>query len=165
MAIALVLFGRTKTPSVCAKNSVNRRNPVNAVADGLKRWWQKMAIKPNCRRCFYGGSFSPKAKLASCECENVTEPTIIKHDPLFDKDRRYVSRGSWSEECNCGQFIPHLSESEGDYELEAVYTFNTEFDCPFCGSAVYVWNIGIEETKLITCDECGKQIAVEGKGI
>ena len=124
-----------------------------------------MEIKPNCRRCFYGGSFSQKAQLASCKCANVTEPTIIKHDPLFGKDMQYVSRKNWSDECDCEHFIPHLSEAEGDYELEAVCTFNTSFDCPFCGNAVYVWNIGIEETAFITCDECGKQIAVDGKGI
>jgi predicted RNA-binding Zn-ribbon protein involved in translation (DUF1610 family) len=95
----------------------------------------------------------------------VTEPTVIGFDPLFKKERQYVSRKKWEDECDCEQFIPHLSESEGDYELEAVYAFNTEFDCPFCGSTVYVWDIGIEETAIITCDECGKQIAVEGKNI
>lgn len=58
-----------------------------------------------------------------------------------------------------------FKQSEGDYELEAVCAFNTEFDCPFCGETVYVYDIGIEETEIVTCDECGKQIAVEGKAI
>lgn len=124
-----------------------------------------MKIKPNCRRCFYGGSYNHNKQLASCECENVTEPTIINYDTMFKKERQYVSRKKWEDECDCEHFIPHLSEAEGDYELEAVYTFNTSFDCPFCGNTVYVWDIGIEETALITCDECEKLIAVEGKRI
>ena len=124
-----------------------------------------MKIKANCRRCFYGGVYDHDRQLASCECENLTEKAIIEFDPLFKKRRKYVSRKKWGDECDCEHFIPHLSEYEGDYELEAVYTFNTSFDCPFCGNTVYVFDIGIEETELITCDECGKQIAVEGKGI
>ena len=124
-----------------------------------------MKIKPNCKRCFYSGSFSTKAQLASCGCVNVTEPIIIRYDRLFDRDRQYVSRKNWGDECDCEHFIPQLSEAEGDYELEAVCAFNTSFDCPFCGNTVYVWDIGIEETLLITCDECEKQIAVKGKRI
>lgn len=124
-----------------------------------------MKNKPNCRRCFYGGAYNHNKQLATCECKNVTEPTIIDHDPLFNRERQYVSRKKWEDECDCEHFIPHLSEGEGDYELEAVCTFNTSFACPFCGNTVYVWNIGIEETALITCDECEKQIAVDGKSI
>ena len=124
-----------------------------------------MKIKPNCRRCFYGGLYDPNKQLAACECKDVTEPTIIDYDPLFKKERQYVSRKKWEEECDCEHFIPYLSEAEGDYELEATCTFNTSFDCPFCGNTVYVWDIGIEETAFITCDECEKQIAVQGKGI
>ena len=120
-------------------------------------------MKPNCQRCFYSGSYSSKAELASCRCENVTEQTIIKYDPLFKKERKYVPRKNWSDECDCEHFIPHLSEAEGDYELEPVCTFNTSFDCPFCGNTVYVWDIGINGTEIITCDECEKQIAVNGK--
>ena len=124
-----------------------------------------MKIKPNCRRCFYGGLYNHNKHLAACECKDVTEPTIIDYDPLFKKERQYVSRKKWEEECDCEHFIPYLSEGEGDYELEATCTFNTSFDCPFCGNTVYVWDIGIEETAFITCDECEKQIAVQGKGI
>lgn len=124
-----------------------------------------MAIKPNCRRCYYGGLFDHNRHLASCDCENVTEPTITAFDPLFKRERQYVSRKNWNDVCDCEQFIPHLSESEGDYELEPVCAYNTEFDCPFCGETVYVYDIGIEETEIVTCDECGRQIAVEGKAI
>lgn len=124
-----------------------------------------MIIKPNCQRCYYGGLYDPKAHLASCDCENVREQTVIQFDPLFKKERQYVPRKEWEDECDCEYFIPHLSESEGDYELEAVCTFNTSFDCPFCGNTVYVWDIGWGETEFITCDECEKEIAVEGKGI
>ena len=124
-----------------------------------------MKIKPNCQRCFYGGTYNHNEQLASCECENVTEPTTIKYDQLFGKERRYVSRKKWEDECACEHFIPHLSEANGDYELEAVCSFDTSFDCPFCNKTVYVWDIGIEETEIITCDGCKKQIAVEGKGI
>lgn len=122
-------------------------------------------MKANCRRCYYGGMYDHNRKLASCKCENVTEKAIIDFDPLFKKTRKYVPRKKWEEECDCEHFIPHLSEYEGDYELEAVCLFNTSFECPFCGNTVYVWGIGIEETEIITCDECEKQIAVEGKGI
>ena len=124
-----------------------------------------MNIKPNCRRCLYSGSYSRNEQLASCNCENVTEQTIIKQDPLFNKAQKYVLRKNWSDECDCEHFIPHLSESEGDYELEAICTFSTSFDCPFCGNEIYIYDIGIEETKIVTCDECEKEIAVQGKGI
>ena len=124
-----------------------------------------MKIKPNCSRCYHGGVYSPSEQLASCVCINVAEQTIVKFDPLFKKERQWVSRKEWEEECDCECFIPHLSEGDGDYELEPVCTFNTSFDCPFCGNTVYVWDIGIEETAIITCDECEKQIAVTGKAI
>ena len=122
-----------------------------------------MKIKPNCRRCFYAGVYSPSERLASCDCGNNTEQTIVKFDPLFKKERNWVYRKEWEEECDCEHFIPHLSEGEGDYELEAVCSFSTSFECPFCGNTVNVWDIGIEETAIIICDECEKQIAVEGK--
>ena len=124
-----------------------------------------MGIKASCRKCFYSGVYNPNKQLASCECKNVTEPTVVEFDELFRKERQYVLRKSWDEECDCECFVPSLSEDEGDYELEACCTFNTSFDCPFCGNTVYVWDIGIEETELITCDECGRQIAVHGKSI
>ena len=122
-------------------------------------------MKPNCQRCFYSGVYDPNAHLASCACENVTEQTVIKFDPLFKKERQYVSRKNWKDECKCEHFIPHLSESQGDYELEQVLTYNAVFDCPFCGNTVYVFDIGIETTEVITCDECEKQIAVNGKSL
>lgn len=124
-----------------------------------------MKIKPNCQKCFYGGAYDHAERLASCKCENVTEPTIIKYDPLFKKDRQYVSRKNWNDECDCEHFIPHLSEYDDDYELEPVCTYNAYFDCPFCGNAISVFDLGLEETEIITCDECEKQIAVEGKAI
>ena len=122
-------------------------------------------MKANCQRCYYGGVYSPSEQLASCDCENMAKQTIVKYDPLFKKERQWVSRKEWGEECDCQHFVPHLSEAEGDYELEPICAFNTSFDCPFCGNTVYVWEIGLEETVLITCDECEKQIAVQGKGI
>ena len=63
-----------------------------------------MKMKPNCRRCYYGGLYDHNRQLASCECENVTEPTIIAHDPLFNKERQYVSRKKWDEKCDCKHF-------------------------------------------------------------
>jgi DNA-directed RNA polymerase subunit RPC12/RpoP len=89
----------------------------------------------------------------------------MEFDTLFNKERQYVLRDNWEDECECENFIPKLSESNGDYELEAIYTFCTSFECPFCGSTVYVMDLGIEETAIITCDECGKHIAVKGKEI
>ena len=122
-----------------------------------------MRIKPNCQRCFYGGVYTPNKRLASCECDKVT--TINEYDPLFKKERQWVSREKWEEECDCKHFVPQLSEANGDYELEAVCTFNTSFECPFCGNTVYVWDIGFEETAFVTCDECERQIAVTGKSM
>lgn len=124
-----------------------------------------MKIKPNCRKCYYGAHYIQNKNLACCRCENVTEPTIIKFDPFFDREERYVKRVNWEDECDCEHFIPHLSESDGDYELEAVCTFQTSFACPFCGEEIDVYDLSIEETQIITCYECGKQIAVDGKGI
>lgn len=124
-----------------------------------------MKIKPNCQNCYYGGSYRPNESLASCEAPYPKEPTVIKFDELFKKERQYVKRKKWDDECDCKNFIPHLSESNGDYELEAVCTFNTSFDCPFCGENIDVYDIGIEETQIIKCDECGKEIAVDGKAI
>ena len=120
-----------------------------------------MKIDPNCQLCFYGGVYNHNKQLASCECEKVR--TITEYDPFFKKDRQWVPRQKWDEECDCGYFIPRLSEANGDYELEAVVTFNTSFECPFCGETVYVWNIGFEEIAFITCDECDRQIVVTGK--
>lgn len=122
-----------------------------------------MRIKPNCQRCFYGGTYNPTKQLASCECEKVT--TIIEYDPLFRKEREWVSRKKWEEECDCEHFIPLLSEADGDYELEAACTFSTSFECPFCGNTIYVWDIGFEEKTFIICDECGRKIAVTGKSM
>lgn len=124
-----------------------------------------MKIKPNCAKCYYGGAYKPNEQLASCKCENVSEPTIIKFDELFQRERQFVKRKDFYEECDCEHFIPHLSEADDDFELEAICTFTTSFDCPFCGDNVDVYDIGIEETQIITCDGCGKKIAVQGKGI
>lgn len=124
-----------------------------------------MAIKPNCQKCYYGGSFKPNESLASCIAPYPKEPTITKYDELFKRERRFVKRRNWDDECECGNFIPYLSEADGDFELEAVCTFNTSFDCPFCGETIDVYGLEVEETELVTCDECGKQIAVHGKEI
>lgn len=124
-----------------------------------------LKIKPNCQRCFYGGVYRPNEQLASCGCENVTEQTVVDFDPLFKKERQWVSRKNWADECDCERFIPHLSEVEGDYELEPICLYNAVFDCPFCGNMVYVLDIGIEKTEIVTCNECNKQIAVQGKAI
>lgn len=122
-------------------------------------------IKPNCYNCYYGGSYAPNSHLASCNCENVTEPTVIELDPLFDRERQYVKRKNWEDECDCEHFMPHLSEANGDFELETVCYFNANFDCPFCGENLDVYGLEVEETRFITCDECGKKIAVKGKEI
>ena len=124
-----------------------------------------MNIKPNCQKCYYGGGYKPNECLASCSAPYPKEPTVIKFDELFKRERQFVRRRKWDEECDCGNFIPSLSEIDGDFELEAVYTFNTSFNCPFCDEIIDVYDIGIEETQLITCDECARQIAVQGKQI
>lgn len=122
-------------------------------------------MKPNCKKCFYGGTFKPNRSLASCSAPYPKEPSIIEYDELFQRERTFVKRRNWDDECECNNFIPKLSETDGDFELEPVCTFSTDFECPFCGEFVYVDNLGIEETKLVTCGECGKQIAVKGKSI
>lgn len=124
-----------------------------------------MRIKPNCQKCYYGGSYKPNEYLASCNAPYPKEPTVIKFDELFKRERMFVKRRKWDEECECGNFIPKLSETDGDFELEAVCTFDTSFDCPFCGEIIDVYGLGVEETEIVTCSECGKQIAVHGKSI
>ncbi len=124
-----------------------------------------MAIKQNCEKCYYGGSFRPSEHLASCAAPFPKEATVTRFDELFKKERQFVRRKNWDDECDCGNFVPSLSEADGDYELEMLCTFMTDFDCPFCGETIYVDNLGIEETKLITCSECARQIAVHGKQI
>ena len=124
-----------------------------------------MKIKASCKGCYYSGHYIPNKHLAYCRCEDVTEPIVIQLDPLLGREERYVKRENWEDECNCEHFVPHLSEYNDDYELECVCTYETSFACPFCGETVDVWDLGIEETKIVTCDECGKQIAVDGKHI
>lgn len=124
-----------------------------------------MKIKPNCQKCYYGGSFKPNEHLASCNAPYPKEPSITKYDELFRRERVFVKRINWDDERECGNFIPRLSESDGDFELEAVCTFNASFDCPFCGETIDVYGLGVEETEIVTCDECGKKIAVQGKSI
>jgi hypothetical protein len=124
-----------------------------------------MAIKPNCQKCYYGGGYKPNEHLACCNAPYPKEPTVIKFDELYKRERQFVKRKKWDDECDCGNFIPSLSEADGDFELEAVCTFNASFDCPFCGERIDVFDLGIEETELVKCDWCGKQIAVHGKSI
>lgn len=124
-----------------------------------------MAIKPNCQECYYGGSFKPNESLASCSTPYPKEPTITKYDELFKRNRQFVKRRNWDDECECGNFIPILSESNGDFELETVCTFSASFDCPFCGENIDVYGLEVEETRFIKCYECAKEIAVKGKEI
>lgn len=42
-------------------------------------------MKPNCRRCYYGGVFVGNKGLASCDSARITEPTIIEYDKALDK--------------------------------------------------------------------------------
>ena len=124
-----------------------------------------MKIKPNCQKCYYGGGFKPNRYLASCDAPFPKEPTVIEYDELYKRERKFVRRRNWDDECDCKNFMPLLSEYDGDIELEASVTFNTSFDCPFCGEVIDVYDIGIEETVFVTCDECGREIAVKGKCI
>lgn len=119
----------------------------------------------NCEKCYYTGSFIPQRGLASCNNARITEPTIVEFDRLLNKECRYVKRAKWDEECGCEQFVPLLSESDGDFELEEVCSFDASFGCPFCGDDIDVYDIGIDETKLISCHNCGRKIAVVGKEI
>ena len=122
-------------------------------------------MKANCQKCLYGGLWNLSQGLASCSAPMPQEPTVTKYDELFKKERRFVRRRNWDDECECKNFIPHLSEIDGDFELEAVTTFNASFDCPFCGENVDAYGLGIEETAIVTCNECGREIAVKGKCI
>lgn len=124
-----------------------------------------MKIKPNCQKCYYGGSYKINEKLASCKATYPEEETVIKFDELYGRERQFVKRENWDDECECSNFIPRLSEIDGDFELETVYSFKASFDCPFCGNNIDVYDIGIEETIVIECDGCGKEIAVCGKEI
>ena len=126
---------------------------------------EEMQMKANCQRCYHTGVFIPQRGLASCNSARITEPTIIEFDGLINKERQYVKRNNWDDECACEHFIPYLSESREDFELEEVCTYETSFDCPFCGESIDVYDIGIDETKLIMCHNCEREIAVKGKEI
>lgn len=123
-----------------------------------------MKIKQCCQKCYYGGTFIPNESLASCNSV-PKEPTITKYDELFRRQRQFVKRRNWDDECECGNFIPNLSEIDGDFELEAICTFDAHFYCPFCNEPIDVYDLAVEEIRLITCDECAKEIAVHGKAI
>lgn len=121
-------------------------------------------IKPNCRKCYYSSCYIHSEKLAGCKCEDIDEPTVLAEDKTFG-DTLCVKRNEWAEECECEHFMPRLNELEGDFELEAHTSFDTSFECPFCGADIDIFDIGIEETVICTCDECGRKIAVDGKAI
>ena len=124
-----------------------------------------MKIKPNCYKCYYGGCFDPKERLASCKCEEITEPTIIEFNKVLNQELQYVKRDEWEDIHECDHFIPVLSETSGDIELEQVCSFETFFACPFCGDTMWVCDIGIEETKFVECESCERTIAVKGKSV
>lgn len=119
-------------------------------------------IKPNCEKCYYSGVYYSQKHLASCDNPSITEPVVIKHDDLLNRERRCVRRSAWNEECECNQFVPLLSEQDNDFELEQEVIFNTEFDCPFCGEKIDVCDVSVANVQLITCDNCNKLIAVDG---
>lgn len=123
-----------------------------------------MEIKPNCANCYYCGYFKMNEHLACCNCTDITEPTVIQYDSFFKENRQFVKRNDWYDECDCEHFIPRLSESNGDYEIDIVHYYTITMNCPFCGEEIYIDDIEEYETKVVTCDECGKKIAVEGKG-
>lgn len=125
----------------------------------------KRKVIPNCFNCYYGGAYDPQKQLASCDSAVITEPTVTMYDAFLKKDRKYVKRADWFEKSDCEYFVPVLSESNEDFELESITTFQTSFDCPFCGESIDVYDIGIEETRLEECPTCGKIIAVKGKEI
>ena len=79
---------------------------------------QTMNIKPNCKKCYYGGLWKPSESLASCSAPIPKEPTVTKFDEWLNRERRFVKRRNWDDECECRNFIPSLSEIDGDYELE-----------------------------------------------
>lgn len=119
-------------------------------------------MKANCRNCYYSGGYIHNEHLAACNCSNITEPTVTQFDDMFKKERRYVHRDNWDDECECECFIPQLSESNGDYRLEENVTYSAYFDCPFCGGGIDVDDIGVEENVIIECEECGRKMAVQG---
>ena len=121
-----------------------------------------MKIKPNCKKCYFSVAYYANDCLAACDSARITEPTVTRYDNFLKKECQCVKRAKWDEECKCEQFIPSLSEADGDYELEEEIRFNTSFDCPFCGEEIDVYDVQICDTKLVRCDECGKLMAVDG---
>ena len=119
-------------------------------------------MKANCADCYYSGHYIYSEHLASCDCPDITEPTVTHFDRMFKKERQCVHRDNWDDECECECFIPQLSECNGDCEFEETVIFSASFDCPFCGSEIEVDDIGIEENIITECPECGRKIAVHG---
>lgn len=121
-------------------------------------------MKANCFNCMYGGSYNPIKKIASCECENIVEKTIVEYDKVLKKNRIFVQRKDIDQETDCPNFIPDLSENSGSYILEEDCSFIAHFDCPFCGEEIEEYGLGVEETRVIECD-CGHKLYIHGKQI
>lgn len=122
-------------------------------------------MKAKCSDCYYSGCYIRNEHLVSCDCADITEPTVTYFDDMFKKERQCVHRENWDDECECECFIPQLSEENGDYELEQTTIFSANFDCPFCGYEIDVDDIGIEENIIVECPECERKIAVKGLSI
>lgn len=122
-------------------------------------------MKAKCSDCYYSRCYYPRQHLVYCDCTDITEPTVTHFDRMFKKERQYVHRDNWDDECECECFIPQLSEDNGDYVLEETTIFSTAFDCPFCGGGIDVDDIGIEENIIVECPECERKIAVNGPSV
>lgn len=121
-------------------------------------------MKAKCSDCYYSGCYYHREHLVSCDCADITEPTVTHFDKMFKKERQCVHRDNWNDECECECFVPQLSEENGDYELEKTVIFSANFDCPFCGNDIDV-DVEIEENIIVECPECERKIAVSGPSI
>lgn len=110
-------------------------------------------MKVDCFYCKYGGLYIEKEDLFRCKCKWVGNK-IFKHDDFFDKDEYYVK----GNQDHCKYYIPHI-ELEND-DIEKICRLDVHHKCPHCGYEDTEEDVGGEDTKLITCSNCGKQYEI-----
>lgn len=112
-------------------------------------------IRCCCANCYYTGCYRVADKLASCRCKDVKKDALI-YDEVLKENRFYVKRNSFDEEVQCSNFMPEIE----DTEIEYVTYMNVGSNCPFCGEVNTIDNADGEGNEIISCENCGKEYAV-----
>ena len=110
-------------------------------------------MKVDCFHCKYGGSHIESKDLYRCKCDEVENKTVV-YDSLFERDETYV-KGNRDD---CSYYIPHIELEDED--IEEVTRLDIHHKCPHCGYEDIEFDESCEDTKLITCSNCGKQYEI-----